>query len=319
MRNFLASVAITYYFNAISFVQSFSVEAPAPAPKDIAIVGCGVLGTSLLRQLVTSPEFESKSITAITKTSNNHESILKSVGSSSESSSFDLTTMDEIPKDQKFSNVVFCAPPSAFDDYPAAVADASDNLWCGTNDGDGTFVFTSSGGVYGPGDGEVVSETSPLPDSSLASARSMRMVKAEENVLSRKGGVLRLAGLYTLERGAHNYWLEKGDGTVKGSSDGIINLLNYDDAAGACLSALKVGPSIVGGKVFLISDGHPTTREGICASALKSKKYKDSKMPTFGQSDGAGKGKIYDGNISNLSLKWEPVHESFDKFMQGSQ
>ena len=167
MRNFLASVAITYYFNAISLVQSFSVEAPAPAPKDIAIVGCGVLGTSLLRQLVTSPEFESKSsewssddknlwftaiwssvrttepfcfyhekyhqhnitVTAITKTSNNHESILISVGSSSESSSFDLTTMDEIPKDQKFSNVVFCAPPSAFDDYPAAVADASDDLW----------------------------------------------------------------------------------------------------------------------------------------------------------------------------------------------
>lgn len=333
MRNFLASIAITYYFNAMPLVQSFSVEAPgasvpAPAPKDIAIVGCGVLGTSLLKQLVTSPEFESKSITAITKTTNNHESILKSVEESSSSSSsqrsasFDLTTMDEIPKDQKFSNVVFCAPPSAFDDYPGAVADASDNLWCGTNDGgdgEGTFVFTSSGGIYGPGDGEVVSESSPLPDSSLASARSMRLVKAEENVLSRKGGVLRLAGLYTLERGAHNYWLEKGDGTVKGSSDGIINLLHYDDAAGACLSALRAGPSIVGGKVFLISDGHPTTREGICASALKSKKYKESKMPSFGKSDDAGKGKIYDGSRSNLALQWEPVHESFDKFMIGSQ
>lgn len=53
--------------------------------------------------------------------------------------------MDEIPKDQKFSNVVFCAPPSAFDDYPAAVADVADNLWCGNKDG--TFVFTSSGGM----------------------------------------------------------------------------------------------------------------------------------------------------------------------------
>lgn len=147
----------------------------------------------------------------------------------------------------------------------------------------------------------------------------MRLVKAEENVVSRKGGVLRLAGLYTLERGAHNYWLEKCDGTVKGSKDGIINLLHYDDAAGACLSALKVGPSVVGGEVFLISDGHPTTREGICVSALKAKKYKDSKMPTFGQSDGAGKGKIYDGHKSNLALQWEPVHESFDKFMEGSQ
>ena len=152
----------------------------------------------------------------------------------------------------------------------------------------------------------------------MASPRSHRLVNAEKNVLAKKGSVLRLAGLYTLERGAHNYWLDKGDGSVKGSKDGIINLLHYDDAAGACLAALKTDNDI-GGSVFLISDGHPTTRFGICESALKSKRYNGVAMPSFGEDDGSGKGKIYDGKISNESLKWEPRYESFDKFMESSQ
>jgi nucleoside-diphosphate-sugar epimerase len=152
----------------------------------------------------------------------------------------------------------------------------------------------------------------------MASPRSLRLINAEKNVLEKKGYVLRLAGLYTLERGAHNYWLDKGDGSVKGSKDGIINLLHYDDAAGACLAALKTDKDI-GGSVFLISDGHPTTRFGICESALKAKRYSGVAMPSFGEDDGSGKGKIYDGKISNESLKWEPRYESFDKFMESSQ
>ena len=162
-----------------------------------------------------------------------------------------------------------------------------------------------------------MSESSPLPESATASPRSLRLVKAEEGVLSGKGCVLRLAGLYTLDRGAHNYWLEKGDGNVKGSKDGIINLLHYDDAAGAAAAALKCD-SDIHGKVFLISDGNPTTRGGICESALKAERYKGFSMPSFGEQDAAGKGKIYDGHWSNEALNWQPQYESFDKFMESS-
>ncbi len=170
---------------------------------------------------------------------------------------------------------------------------------------------------YGPGNGETVSETTPLPDSTLASPRSLRLVNAEKIVLSANGAVLRLAGLYTLERGAHNFWLEKGDGNIKGSRDGIINLLHYDDAAGSCIAALKTGENAKG-QVFLISDGHPTTRGGICESALKSKRYGGCKMPNFGEEDQAGKGKIYDGSWTYDILNWKPQYESFDKFMVNS-
>lgn len=306
MRNRITSIVITL-FHLSSAVRSLAV------PSNIAVVGCGVLGTSLCEQLLSSSEFESTAVTAITKTKNNHKSILERIGSSNPN--FHLVTFDEISKEERFTNVVFCAPPSGFEDYPGAVASAADNLWSG----DGLFLFTSSGGIYGPGDGETVNETSPLPDPNHASPRSMRLVKAEENVLGRKGGVLRLAGLYTLERGAHNYWLEKGDGTVRGSRDGIINLLHYDDAAGACVAALKAGKDVVDGNVFLISDGNPTTRGGICESALKSKRYHAMKMPTFGEAEASMKGKIYDGKWSNQALHWAPTHSSFDQFMENSQ
>ena len=81
-------------------------------------------------------------VVGITKTSNNHQSILEKVGNSDR---FSVKTSDEC-KGQKFQNVVFCAPPSGFEDYPSAVEEAVSNLWAGPDEG-GAFVFTSSGGM----------------------------------------------------------------------------------------------------------------------------------------------------------------------------
>jgi hypothetical protein len=58
-----------------------------------------------------------------------------------------LVTQDDfVGSETRFQTVVFCAPPSGFDDYAAAVQAAATNLWMGPDSG-GTFVFTSSGGV----------------------------------------------------------------------------------------------------------------------------------------------------------------------------
>ena len=120
-----------------------------------------------------------------------------------------------------------------------------------------------------------------------------------------------------MERGAHNYWLNSGK-DVGGRPDGIINLLHYDDAASSCMAALSVGPSVVSGNIFLISDGNPTTRKGICESALKAKMYVDKTMPGFSGGDSDPLGKIYDGSVSNAALKWAPKYASFDEFMSSS-
>lgn len=81
-------------------------------------------------------------MTAITRTTNNHAAIRSAVG---EHPNFNIVTLDNIPKEEKFANVVFCAPPSGSEDYPGDVKKAADNLWAGPEEG--RFVFTSSGGM----------------------------------------------------------------------------------------------------------------------------------------------------------------------------
>lgn len=49
-------------------------------------------------------------------------------------------------------------------DYPAEVSAAAREVWCGS----GTFVFTSSSGIYAEKDGGVVNESSPLSDAPRA-------------------------------------------------------------------------------------------------------------------------------------------------------
>jgi nucleoside-diphosphate-sugar epimerase len=244
---------------------------------------------------------------------------MKEVGGD-HSGRFTLTTADALQHSEgpgkRFRSCVFCAPPSGFDDYAGAVEDAILNVWAGPPGG-GVFVFTSSGGIYGPGESGnpplVVTEESELPDAA-GNPRSERLAAAERVVLSNGGACLRLAGLYTLDRGAHNFWL--GKETVAGRSDGIVNLLHYDDAAGAVVAALSVNdPSVVAGKVFLISDGRPMTRQEICESSLKATRYAGMTVPTFSGPPDGPIGKIYDGSASNQALQWEPRYTSFGEFM----
>ncbi len=158
-----------------------------------------------------------------------------------------------------------------------------------------------------------MTETTPINVNS--NPRSARLVQAEQACLTQGGTCLRLAGLYLLHRGAHSYWLNHPDAKVTGREDGIINLLHYDDASSACLAALRAGPTTVSGKIFLISDGHPTTRRGIVESALKSKLYSDKAMPEFVSQESDPKGRVYDGSWSNRVLQWTPQYTSFDEFM----
>ena len=55
----LARFSIFFSFMLPS-TSAFAVSNSASSSCDIAVVGCGVLGTSLCRQLLSSPDFESK-------------------------------------------------------------------------------------------------------------------------------------------------------------------------------------------------------------------------------------------------------------------
>lgn len=98
-------------------------------------------------------------VTGVTKSSMRHEAIRSEVLSSirndektesklNNGREFRLATLDDVVSSgQRYKNVVFCAPPSGFDDYPGAVDMVAGAIWSGQSSG-GAFVFTSSGGMY---------------------------------------------------------------------------------------------------------------------------------------------------------------------------
>lgn len=81
-------------------------------------------------------------VVGITKTNNRHANILSEIGPNDR---FQVKTLDEC-EEMKFQNVVFCAPPSGFEDYAGSVKDCITKIWAGPSAG-GVFVFTSSGGM----------------------------------------------------------------------------------------------------------------------------------------------------------------------------
>lgn len=130
---------------ANGFSASTSPSSSSPSSKattQCAIVGFGVLGTSLCRQILETTDWD---VIGITQTTNRHRDIRESFMNDSMAHRVTLTTRDAIPSDTKYDNVVFCAPPSGSDDYPGTVKDAVDNLWRGPESG--VFCFTSSGAM----------------------------------------------------------------------------------------------------------------------------------------------------------------------------
>jgi len=125
----------------------YAMASSATPSSSCAVVGVGVLGTSLCQQLYQSPDFADVSIVGITKTDKRHKEIQEQVLGGESSSRLTLLTSEEaLSAEKKYTNIVFCAPPSGFDDYAEAVKEAVDTLWEG-KDGGGVFVFTSSGSV----------------------------------------------------------------------------------------------------------------------------------------------------------------------------
>ena len=303
------------------FGDSTALASSMPA-ADCAVVGVGVLGTLVCRALVQS----ASAVTGITRTETNHASIREQVtagGNADHDSLLTLVTADHM-NTPKFRNVLFCAPPSGFDDYPRAIQEAMDRYWLGPTEG-GNFVFTSSGAVYGDDyDDDVVTEATPVAGDAASNPRVARLRRAEAVVLAAGGCCLRLAGLYNLQRGPHNYYLTQFGGgatnkKIEADPHGRVNMLHYEDAATACLAALRLEPAVAQKRIFLISDGHPTSRYDLCRYALSAAFYRDMRLPEFAaSSSNAPRGKIYDGTLSNQMLQWTPRYTSFQAFMEAN-
>ena len=133
------------FLSSVSLLLNSGCQAMAvTSTNNCAIVGVGVLGTSLCQQILESNAEKLRGIhvTGITKSTSRHDEIRQQMGASA--SRLELTTTEQATQDEtKFDHVVFCAPPSGFDDYAGAVQHAATTYW----KGQGSFVFTSSGGM----------------------------------------------------------------------------------------------------------------------------------------------------------------------------
>ncbi|EFN59122.1 hypothetical protein CHLNCDRAFT_18825 [Chlorella variabilis] len=269
----------------------------------LLIVGPGVLGSYLGKLWLD--ENGAGTVVGQTNSTTNHAK-LQALGISPR-------TKDAAAAAGTFPFVVFSAPPSGSADYLAEI-EAALGLW----DGTGTFVFTSSAGLYTVEDGSACDETAPtakLGDNE----RTDKLLAAEQAVLVAGGCVVRLVGLYHGQRGAHTFFLRQGEVARWGGY--TVNLIHYEDAASLCLAALQ-GRGSEGGayyraRTFLGCDGAPVTfeaRADMMAATLASGAFQGSVK--FTGAEGPVKGKRMSNTATRQQLQWEPRHASYVEFME---
>eukprot|EP00667_Euglena_gracilis_P008244 EG_transcript_8357 len=276
---------------AMLSVAADGTDAAAAPEADLLVVGCGVLGR-MVAQEWRAVYGSRAAVVGETLTETAHAA-LRGLG-------IEPQVAGTRP-DQRFSHVIFCVPAGNNEDYAQACARAAAR-W----NGKGNFVFTSSAGVYAEDNGGIITEDSPLQ---RGVPRIERILAAEQACLGAGGVVVRLAGLYTADRGPHPFWLKMPQ--VQGSADGLINMIAYEDAAALCVQLLRT-PGIRR-EVFLAGDGVPITRQDICRSARRLKRYAEFPLPTFVGEGGLGK--RYDTSKLRRLLAWRPKYESFDAYI----
>jgi len=273
------------------------VGAALAMVQDVYVVGCGVLGKGAATQWHAADP--SATVYGETGTERIHEE-LRAAGVK--------PVLRPARDGTRCGNVLFCVPPSAFPSgevYANEVRLAASECW----DKTGRFVLTSSGGVFAEDGGGICTETSPTKDD----ARAAKMLAAEAAARELGGVVIRLAGLYDLHRGAHEFWFNKG--TVDARDDALVNLLNYDDASAAVVAAAKRAQP---GDLLLAADMAPRTRQAIVDAAKRHPAFADRHV-TFTQvpaNDRGPKrlGRRYDCSFTRNRIQWEPRFPTIEAF-----
>ncbi|XP_059072984.1 uncharacterized protein LOC131067013 isoform X1 [Cryptomeria japonica] len=259
--------------------------------RDLLVVGPGVLGRLVAEKWLQ--ESPSCHVFGLTRTTNHHEE-LHSLGIKT------IIRGSELRK--RFPFVIFCAPPSGNEDYSSEIR-AAIMQWSG----EGSFLFTSSSAVYDCYDNGLCGEECPTVPMGR-SARTDTLLMAEAEALKGGGNVIRLAGLYKLDRGAHMYYLKKG--SVDAHPEHIINLIHYEDAASLCKIILEKRYQ---GRVFMGCDNCPLSREKMMEYVTKSGKFKENFQGFTGLTGPLGK--QMDNSKTRNKIGWVPKYRNFSEFL----
>ncbi|CAM8988297.1 unnamed protein product [Rhodiola kirilowii] len=252
------------------------------AQHDLLIVGPGVLGRLVAEEW--KKEYPESQIVGQTMTADHHEELVK-IGIKPVIRGMELI--------HKFPYVIFCAPPSRTPDYPGDVRLALSN-WSG----EGSLLFTSSSAPYDCDNNGTCDEDSAVVPIGR-SPKTDVLLKAERIVVEAGGCVLRLAGLYKEDRGAHTYWLKKG--TVEASPDHILNLIHYEDAASLSVALLKKNTR---SRIFLGCDNNPLSRQEMMNLVDRSGKFSNTFVGFTGTAGPSGK--KLNNTKTRKEIEWEP-------------
>ena len=195
------------------------------------------------------------------------------------------------------SRILFAVPPSSQKNYYDEVVEAL-KVW----DRRGPFVLISSTAVYPEGNGDWMNEYSITGTGERAS----RLLSAEKVVTDYGGSVIRMAGLYSLNRGPHRSYEHERES--RSNAKGFLNLIHYEDAAQIAVRALSQLP---GKNIYLGCDGTPLTREDL---VKWSNQYLRTNIKIKFLGKETNLGKRCDAKITRQALSWEPKVPSFEWF-----
>ena len=205
---------------------------------------------------------------------------------------------------KSFSLVVHCASSGrgGSDSYQALFLNATRNLFAALEIGH--FLFVSSTSVYAQADGSSVNELSPA-EPERTTGKILR--RAEDFVLSQRGTVARLAGLYGPGRCLPLARLLAGDAIIEGEGERTMNSIYRDDAVSGLLFLAKLQP----GDIFNVVDSCPSSQlEWFRWVAQRVGKP----TPPFGPRDLTRKRAWTNKRVSNAKLRglgWDPAFPSF--------
>lgn len=221
----------------------------------VAILGCGYVGIELGRRLVEGEEFDR--VLGVRRSDSGMDS-MRAAGI--EAVQGDLTDEETLSALPSVDLVVFAASSggrgasAARQTYVDGQQAVLEHV-ASREDPPDRYVYTSSTGVYGDHDGELVDEATPIaPDTErqqvLADAEAVALEQTQEAGID--GTVARFAGLYGPGRYRIDRYLE---GPV---TEGILNMVHRDDAAGALEFLARTNTAR--NEVVLVVDDEPVSK-----------------------------------------------------------
>lgn len=275
--------------------------------KRILIAGCGYIGEAAA-DFFHNAGWEVEGWTA------SAESAAKLSGKAYPVAAVDLAKRDDVSARAKdFDAVIQCASTRGgdVDQYRHVYLEGARNLL--ETFARSTIVFASSTSVYAQKSGEWVTEESPAEPQH----KTGKVLRETENlVLSRKGIVTRLAGIYGPGRSALLQRFLDGKATIDPEKDRFVNQVHRDDIVAALFFLLD--RQLGAGQIYNVVDDEPILQSE-CYRWLAGKLNRPA--PPLVKSTSEPKRGRSNKRVSNAKLRglgWAARYPSFIEAMEKS-